>query len=114
MKYENYHSFFDYRNALTQRQPSFLDAEPAVHGNEPFLVKIQAVDIPDHGPALLVRDRRASFAGKFLLSTITDDAHLVELLRTHFDVIYALATYLGHQTLRIRIDPIPDQSMLIW
>ena len=105
------------RECSSKRLPPIWDGEPTLYGDEPFLVRIQAVQFSTGENELVVSDRRETFAGRVFrdvdptnylrLSLALDDFHN----RTK---AYLWTKYLGNGTLCMRIDPKPDQTRLIW
>lgn len=114
MKYVNCHPVY-LRDTLASRRPAGWSAEPTVHGQEPFIVRMMSILLPDGQFELVVSDRRESFTGIFLCEENKFNFALLDaLIVDRLDRVYLLATYLGNSILRLRIDPLPDQDMFIW
>ncbi|KAL5512342.1 hypothetical protein ACEPAG_3334 [Sanghuangporus baumii] len=116
IKYTNCHRYND-RQALAMRIPRYWDGEPTIYGNQPFLVRVEALRFPDGKPYLVVSDRKETFTGLFQFRD--DPMGYAQLMCVLQDLvvrnrIYFWAKYLGNLTLKLRIDPKPDQSMLVW
>ena len=103
------------RDMLASRTPTCWNAEPTIHGKEPFIVRVKSVRFPDGDEEYVVTDRRESFTGIFVFEENKFNITRVGVLMDRrTGTVYLLATYLGNSILRLRIDPIPDQSAFVW
>lgn len=99
------------------RIPRYWDAEPTSYGSQPFLVRVDSSRFNDGKTYLVVSDRKETFVGRF--SFEEDPLGWTQLTLSLSDAIiecrtYLWAKYLGNLTLRLRVDPKPDQSLLAW
>lgn len=105
------------KETLSKRSLPVWVGEPLLYGEEPFLVRIQAVQFTTGENQLVVSDRRETFTGMFLREANPTKYLRISLALDEFHSrrkVYLWARYLGERRLSIRIDPKPDQSRLIW